>query len=143
MNLMEICRKFSIKEPASIVFQNYCGPNHLYASFRIKKGRLPNGYGIEKILVAHEGNWFGEEGMMCHTDYRYYEDVQTYLGKGLRCIKKEYSQRDRSSLFLYEYIYNSEDEYILAVPATGEEIYIKIYGVDSCGGRHLLVEMEL
>ena len=68
---------------------------------------------------------------------------QKDLGKGLTFIRKEYSENRKRSLFLFDFEYVSDGNYLLAVPATGEEIYFEIYGVDQSGAMVLLVEREL
>ena len=80
---------------------------------------------------------------MCwHDHYKNYGDVQGDLGKGLVFRRKEFSVINRRSLFLFE-IDKTCNEHILAVPATGEEIYFEIYGVDTEGDLVLLVKREL
>lgn len=97
---------------------------------------------FDKILVAHEGDWTTEEGMSCHPHYKRYEDVQEDLGKGLIFQRKGFSEINRRSLFLFD-IDKTSYEHILAVPATGEEIYFEIYVIDKSGDLVLLVEREL
>lgn len=121
----------------------FLGWNGTYAIFSIKRGILPNEKNFERVLVAHEGHWVDSDGMLCHPEYELYEDVQKGLGKGLTFVKKEYSELLKRSLFLYEFNYEPDGNYVLAVPATGEEIYFEIYGVDQSGGLVLLVEREL
>ena len=111
--------------------------------FQIERKMLPNGNSFERLLVAHEGDWIGEYGMICYPEYKAYEDVQTALGKGLVFVNKEYSELLRRSLFLYDFEHTSDAEYILSVPATGEEIYFEIYGIDHLGAKVLLLDMEL
>ena len=123
----------------SITFIGWCG---IYASFHIDRMDLPNGKNLTAILVAHEGDWTTEEGMCCHAHYKSYEDVQSDLGKGLVFRRKGFSVINRRSLFLFE-IDKTCNEHILAVPATGEEIYFEIYGVDTDGNILLLVKREL
>ena len=113
------------------------------ALFSIKRGILPNENRFEKVLVAHEGHWIDSNGMRCNPVYELYEDVQKDLGKGLTFIKKEYSEFLKRSLFLFDFEYVSDGNHLLAVPATGEEIYFEIYGVDQSGALVLLVEREL
>ena len=121
----------------------FIGYNGSYAMFQIERKMLPNGNSFEKLLVAHEGDWIGEYGMICYPEYKAYEDVQTALGKGLVFVNKEYSELLRRSLFLYDFEHTSDAEYILSVPATGEEIYFAIYGIDHLGAKVLLLDMEL
>lgn len=121
----------------------FAGYNGSYAMFRIARKMLPNGNSFEKLLVAHEGHWIDEAGMICHPKYKFYEDVQADLGKGLTFVKKEYSELLRRSLFLYDFERTSDAEYILSVPATGEEISFEIYGIDNLGTKVLLMEREL
>lgn len=122
---------------------HFLGWKESYALFSIKRGILPNEKHFDKVLVAHEGHWIDKDGMICHKEYELYEDVQKDLGKGLTFVKKEYSEILKRSLFLFEFEYTSDRNYILAVPATGEEIYFEIYGVDQFGALVLLLEREL
>ena len=121
----------------------FLGWNGSYALFCIKRDILPNEKHFDKVLVAHEGHWIDTDGMICHKEYELYEDVQKDLGKGLTFIKKEYSEILKRSLFLFDFEYTPEGDYLLSVPATGEEIYFEIYGVDQSGALVLLVEREL
>ena len=145
MRLSDICKECT-GHPTDgarfIKFWGYCGPSHVYASFRIDRMDLPNGKNFTALLVAHEGDWTTEEGMCCHAHYKYYEDVQGDLGKGLVFRRKGFSVINRRSLFLFE-IDKTCNEHILAVPATGEEIYFEIYGVDTDGNILPLVKREL
>ena len=122
---------------------HFLGWKESYALFSIKRGTLPNEKCFDKVLVAHEGHWTDAKDMICHPEYEFYEDVQKDLGKGLTFIRKEYSENQKRSLFLFDFEYTSDRNYILAVPATGEEIYFEIYGVDQFGALVLLVEREL
>ena len=121
----------------------FLGWNGSYALFSIKRDILPNKKHFDKVLVAHEGHWIDTDGMICHKEYELYEDVQKDLGKGLTFIKKEYSEILKRSLFLFDFEYVPDGNYLLAVPATGEEIYFEIYGVDQSGALVLLTEREL
>lgn len=112
-----------------------------YAKFRIKRGQLPNGRTLERIIVAHEGNWIEANGIWSYREYDSYDEVQNKLGNGLSFIAKEFSKVLNRSLISYSFEYGSEA--ILAVPATGEEIYFEIYGSDRRHGLFLLVEREL
>lgn len=122
-------------------FVEFLGWKGSYARFKIKKEQLPNGRNIERIIVAHEGNWTNADGMRCFSEYNSYEDVQKALGSGLEFISKEYSAILKRSLISYSF--EDESEAILAVPATGEEIYFEIYGSDRTHGIFLLEEREL
>ena len=124
-------------------FVQFIGHKSIYASFRIERNALPNGNSFEKLLIAHEGNWIDSDGMFCYPEYKFYEDVQKDLGKGLTFVKKEYSELLKRSLFLYNFECTSGEEYILSVPATGEEIKFEIYGMDQFGALALLIEREL
>ncbi len=108
------------------------------AHFRI----LLNEWMFDKILVAHEGDWTSEEGMLCHPPYKRYEEVQEKFGKGLVFRQKGFSTVNNRSLFLFD-IDKTSDEHILAVPPTGEEIYFEIYGITKSGDLVLFVEREL
>lgn len=122
-------------------FVEFLGWEGSYARFKIKRAKLPNGRTIERIIVAHEGNWTNTDGLMSYREYHAYEDVQKALGNGLNFIAKEYSTIMNRSLFSYSFDFGSEA--VLAVPATGEEIYFEIYGSDQYHGLFLLVEREL
>ncbi len=69
---------------------------------------MPNGRTLERVIVAHEGDWTQAEGMSCHPEYAAYEDVQEALGSGLTFVAKEYSEMLRRSLFTYAFEYGSE-----------------------------------
>lgn len=57
---------------------------------------------------------------------------------------KEYSKLLNRSLFLYEIAPPVKGlGYKIAVPATGEEVYFEIYGVDSNGIQYLMLHREL
>ena len=103
---------------------------------------MQDGSKIDKLLVAHEGNWTKEESMFCYDECKHYEDVQNDLGKGLILKRKDYSKINYRILFLYEFD-NTCNDHILAVPATGEEIDFEIYGVNQFGDLVLLVKMDL
>lgn len=126
-----------------IKFLGWGGPKSHYGLFEIKRGMLPNGNSFEKILVAHEGECIDVDSMSFHEEFKLYEDVQKELGKGLSFLEKEYSEHRNRSFFLYDFEYTDDGEYILAVPATGEEIYSEIYGVDQFGSLNLLVKRGL
>ena len=133
----------SILDKLIMKLVKFVGCNGTYASFQIERKMLPNGNRFERLLVAHEGDWIGENGMMCYPEYKFYEDVQTALGKGLVFVNKEYSDLLRRTLFLYDFERTPDTEYVLSVPATGEEIYFEIYGIDHLGAKVLLLDMEL
>lgn len=122
-------------------YVEFLGWEGTYAKFKIRRAKLPNGGTLERIIVAHEGDWTTAEGMWCYREYEAYEEVQKELGRGLSFIAKEYSDVLKRSLISYSFKYGSEA--ILAVPATGEEIYFEIYGSDRNHGLYLLVEREL
>lgn len=69
------------------------------------------------------------------------ENIEKALGYGLDFDAKEYSTIMKRSLFSYSLDYVKDA--VLAVPATGEEIYFEIYGADDHHGMFLLVEREL
>lgn len=118
----------------------FLGWERIYAKFRIRRGLLPNGRSMCRIIVAHEGDWINPEAMWGR-EYESYEDVQKHLGRGLTFMAKEYSAMMGRSLFSYSL--DCCEDIILAVPATGEEIYFEIYGADEHHGLNLLVEREL
>lgn len=122
-------------------FIEFLGWEGSYAKFKVKRALLPNGRSLDHIIVAHEGNWITTDGIWFYREYNAYEDVQQKLGTGLLFIAKEYSEVLNRSLVSYSFEYGNEA--ILAVPATGEEIYFEIYGSDRNHGLYLLVEREL
>ncbi len=122
-------------------YVEFLGWEGSYARFKIKRHPLPDGRSLNRIIVAHEGDWLSDDAMTCHEEYDAYEDVQTDLGNGLVFIAKEYSQLMSRSLFSFSFEYGNEA--ILTVPATGEEIYFEIYGADRNHGMFLLEEREL
>ena len=132
-------------------------PMGCYARFEISVGLLPNGHRMERIIVAHEGRfWIEPNGMKYYPKYNSYEQVQEGLGQGLTFITKEYSSDMERSLFeyaityrrppkrsLFEYTVGYPAPIILAVPATGEEIYFDIYGIDQDRQMYRLFHGEL
>jgi hypothetical protein len=95
------------------------------------------GVKLERIIVAHEGDWTNWDNPT-----RTYEAVQEQLGYGLKFISKEYSKLLDRTLFSYSIV--SSNYVVLAVPATGEEIYFEIYGADEWQrGLYLLESREL
>lgn len=111
-----------------------------FALFEVHKGLMPNNQMIDKIRISHEGNWIDEDAMICHPKYDKYEDVQKELGKGLWFLRKWYSPQERKSNFEFKVLNN---ESILAVPATGEEIDFEIYGLGPARQETLLLKREL
>ena len=96
---------------------------------------------FKRVIVAHEGNWLTSDFRQFY-GYDTYEDAQRKYGIGLIFVSKEYSDVLNRTLFSFEF----EDffsEAILAVPATGEEIYFEVYGSDNNHGLVLLTEREL
>lgn len=114
------------------------GKGSVYGIFKINRKPLPNGREFKQLLVSFEGNWVD----MGNYRDEYYEDVQPDQGHGLSFCHKEY--QGGSSWFLYDFESIKPDEdYVLAVPATGEEFIFQIYGVDDLGALILLWKMEL
>lgn len=116
------------------------GWNGLYALFEIHRDLMPDNMMIDKILISHQGNWIGEDAMMCHPEYARYEDVQRDMGEGLQFLKKWFSSEKRKSYFEYKII---KPESLLAVPATGEEIEFEVYGKGPDNKEILLLKREL
>jgi hypothetical protein len=104
-----------------VEFLGWTGCN---ARFRINVSiaNLPFGLGLQRIIVAHEGNWTNSTS----SDY---ETVQEQLGLGLKFISKEYSTLLNRTLF--SYLIEECHYVILAVPATGEDFSFEIYGTDN------------
>lgn len=124
-------------------YVEFLGWEGSYARFRIHKTALPNGNDFEQIAVTHEGDWISYGAMCCHTEYQHYEDVQQSKGKGLIFIGKQFREDIKRSEFKFRFLPWGCNDHILAVPATGEEIYFEIYGLDSNGNSVLLDEREL
>lgn len=111
------------------------------ALFQIKRGVLPNNSRIERIIFAREGDWVTNTGSSRHRIYKRHEIIQELSGNGLRLVSQEYSKDRNRSVFTYSF--ETGDDAILAVPATGEELCYEIYGCDSNQDLHLLDEGEL
>ena len=109
------------------------------ARFRI----LSSNGRFDKILVAHEGNWVTNEICFFFPNCKYYEDLQKAYGHGLTFVKKEYSEINKRTLFLYNLDYTMDGDHILVVFPTGEEFGFEIYGIDKFGDLILLIEREL
>lgn len=124
-------------------YVEFLGWEGSYARFRIHKTPLPNGYDFKQVVVTHEGDWISVGAMCCYPEYRHYEDVQQSMGKGLIFIGKQFRGDIKRSVFRFKFWPWGSGEYILAVPATGEEVCFEIYGIDSKGNSTLLVEREL
>jgi len=116
----------------------------VYGTFRLESNVTQQGQLIDRILIAHEGDWLSPFAMLCREGYDNYEDVQEDLGDGFKFVGKEYSNLLNRSFFLYEIARPAKElGYKIAVPATGEEVYFEIYGLDSRNHLHLLWEQEL
>lgn len=87
---------------------------------------------IKGVIVAHELEW--EEGQRNYHQYSSgYESIQEKIGVNLKFVCKEYSETLKRTLIRYDF----EDNYkagLLFTPATGEEIYFEIYGIDDTHG---------
>lgn len=83
---------------------------------------------IKGIVVAHEMDWV--DGERSYRQYSSgYEAIQQKFGVNLKFICKERSLTMGRILVRYDF----EDDYkpgLLFTPATGEEIYFEIYGID-------------
>lgn len=136
----------------------FVGFEGTFGLFRIDGRKM----GRPRLLVVHEGAWTTPEAIALLSSREIprrgflemmkppkkctcYADVQQYLGKGLKCVKAEFSEVLHATMFLYEPEdeYGVRDEYILAVPATGEGICFRIYRMDDRNALTLLVDMEL
>lgn len=116
----------------------------VYGTFQLESGLLQPGILAERILIAHEGDWMDAARMRFYKGYENYEDVQQDLGDGLKFVGKEYSKLLDRSFFLYEIVRPVKGlGYKIAVPATGEEVYFEIYGLDSKGIQYLMLQTEL
>ena len=111
------------------------------ARFKIKRGVLPNDRDLERIIVAREGNWMATMSALLPFGSNNHESVQARHGSGLKFLAKEYSKVMNRSLFSYSF--ESCEDAILAVPATGEELLFEIYGSDADHVMYPLVEREL
>lgn len=116
----------------------------VYGTFQLESALLQPGIWAERILIAHEGDWMDAARMRFYKGYENYEDVQQDLGDGLKFVGKEYSKLLNRSFFLYEIARPVKGlGYKIAVPATGEEVYFEIYGLDSKGIQYLMLQREL
>lgn len=111
-----------------------------YALFSIQSHAPQHGINIQRVIVSQEGDWIGEDAMMCYPQYARYEDVQYDLGDGLFLLRKWLSPEKRKSYFEYEILKNNS---VLAVPATGEEMDFEIYGLGPNNNKFLLIKREL
>ena len=126
---------------ASLPAVSFIDWERTYALFCIRKSNLPDGSTLKSIIVAHEGDWTSEDAMLCHREFRNYEDVQSEMGENLIFERKQYVELlDRT---LIEYTFSGNAKAILAVPATGESIAFEIYGRGTGGACHLLEYREL
>lgn len=76
---------------------------------------MQDGSKIDKLLVAHEGNWTKEESMFCYDEYKHYEDVQNDLGKGLILKRKGYLKINYRSLFYMNLTTHAMTIYLLSL----------------------------
>ena len=120
-----------------IAFKEWKGS---YALFELTKGMIYDNQVMDRIIISQEGDWIGEDAMMCHPQYDRYEDVQCDLGDGLFLLRKWFSSEKRRSYFEYKMIKNKS---LLAVPATGEEIDFEIYGIGTNNNKILLMKRDL
>lgn len=116
----------------------------VYGTFQLESALLQPGIWAERILIAHEGDWMDAARMRFYKGYENYEEVQQDLGDGLKFVGKEYSKLLNRSFFLYEIVRPVKGlGYKIVVPATGEEVYFEIYGLDSKGIQYLMLQREL
>ena len=121
---------------------DYCGPQHSVARFRIDKSFLP--IQTDTLLVAQEGHYIDEGMLKIPHGYTSYHEIQHALGNGMTLIEKEHSSILKRNLFLYQFNrLLDKDDYLLAFPATGEEIYFEIYAMDRFNVAHLLLHCEI
>ena len=121
---------------------DYCGPQHSVARFRIDKSLLP--IQTDTLLVAQEGHYIDEGMLKIPHGYTSYHEIQHALGNGMTLIEKEHSSILKRNLFLYQFNWlPDKDDYLLAFPATGEEIYFEIYAMDRFNVVHLLLHCEI
>lgn len=87
---------------------------------------------IKGVIVAHELDWV--EGNRTYHQYSSeYEAIHEKIGVNLKFVCKEHSVNLKRTLVRYDF----EDNYkagLLFTPATGEEIYFEIYGIDNMHG---------
>lgn len=124
-----------MNEKNPVKFLGFVRPSSIYAKFRIETPEY------EEIIVAHGGDWTKEGAMSCHHHYKAYEDVQADLGAGYEFKAKEYVSLLKRTFFKFERE-SLSDDYSIVVPATGEEIYLEIYGVNF-GRLYLLWHGEI
>lgn len=116
-------------------YARFAGWDGGFALFGIDDSRvLPDGSLFEGLLAAREGDWTDSAG----------DDMQQAPCRGLRLTGREYSAVLNRTLFSFELERPAPDAgFVLAVPATGEELRFEIYGVNQFGALQLLAEREL
>lgn len=116
------CSNFAGPDKTSVEFELMQESGLCCGRFRIKAGLLPDGSRIDRIIVAHEGDWARP---MSFGPYRFYEDYQQHLGSGLEFIRKEYSFIMGRTLIEFRI---TRPDPVLVAYATGEEFAFEIYG---------------
>lgn len=127
-----------------IKFCGWTGPQSSYGLFMIDRysDALENSDPYVSILIVHEGNRTKPLNNISWPECEYYEQAQKVFGYGLDFIEKNYDQLNHCTSFLFR-LSNNLIMHKLVVPATGEDFYFKIYGINQFGNKKLLIEMEL
>lgn len=127
---------------------NFSGWIGAYGEFTIDRynrdnAALDNSCPYVSILVVHEGNWTKPlNNRFSWPECEYYEHAQKVFGYGLDFIEKNYDESNHCTYFHFR-LSKNHLTHKLVVPATGEELYFKIYGIDQLGNKELLINMEL
>lgn len=122
-----------------VQFMGWCGADASNASFMINRIALP--HGTVKLLVAFEGDHYGNDERALYTchGYRSFHELQEDLGNGIRFVSNEYSPLLDRSLYLYEIL--PGPNHMLSFPVGGER-WLEIYAMTLQGQLILLYERE-
>lgn len=125
-------------------FINFCGWEGSYGQFEIDSYEdLMDSDPYVGILVIHEGNWINPlNNKFAWSQCEYYEQAQQYFGVGLDFVQKIYVEEGNYTSFYFKFS-GELPFHKLVVPATGEELFFKIYGIKKSGNKDLLIDMEL
>lgn len=127
-----------------IKFCGWAGPQKAYGLFQIDRlndTNNPDPY--IGIFIIHEGNWIKPlNNKFCWPECEYYEQAQHIFGDGLDLIEKEYDEINHCTTFHFK-LPKCLLLTRIVVPATGEELYFKIYGIHKSGNKELLIDIEL
>lgn len=128
----------------TIKFCGWTGPQSTYGLFRIDRPNdTDNPDPYTGILIVHEGNWAGPLGnKFSWPECEHYEQAQQIFGDSLELVGKNYDMTNRCTYFRFKLPENRQSTKIV-VPATGEGLNFKIYGIRKSGHKELLIDREL